>query len=324
MVATIGSAVPSVKRPTSGDHQRAGHQLQRADQRRRRAGDGAVRLERQHRRGRDHQAEEGEADEEQRDQHLEPVAAGEVAARAAAPSPPRSRWRRCGPPRSRPKRAPSLPVNCEAPMKPSALTEKARLYCGGVRPKWSISTNDELARKAEEARHAEAADEGQAEEVAVAQQQRVAGERAAQAAVDALVRRPGFRRARWPPARCRPAPATVTAQNTPRQPTASITRCRPAAPGSATTLNTSISSAISRAASTPVCRSRTMARGIAMPAHAPRPCTKRNAISDSMLGASAQPTLASDEERQAEVERRLAADHVGDRPVEELAERRAR
>ncbi len=59
------------------------------------------------------------------------------------------------------------------------------------------------------------------------------------------------------------------------------------------TLNTSISSAIRRAASVPVCRSRTTARGMAMPAAAPRPCTKRSAISVSMSVASAQPTLAS-------------------------------
>ena len=35
---------------------------------------------------------------------------------------------------------------------------------------------------------------------------------------------------------------------------------------------------IRRAASVPVCRSRTTARGIAMPAAAPRPCTKRSPI----------------------------------------------
>ena len=55
------------------------------------------------------------------------------------------------------------------------------------------------------------------------------------------------------------------------------------------TLNTSISSDISRAASVPVCRSRTMARGTTMPAQAPSPWMKRKAISHSIVGASAEP-----------------------------------
>ena len=37
-----------------------------------------------------------------------------------------------------PKRWPRVAANCEAPMKPTALTEKAKLYCVGVRPKWSM------------------------------------------------------------------------------------------------------------------------------------------------------------------------------------------
>ena len=90
------------------------------------------------------------------------------------------------------------------------------------------------------------------------------------------------------------------------------------------TLKTSISSDISRAASMPVCRSRTTARGTTMPAQAPRPCTKRSAISVSMSVASAQPMLADGKQQQAEVERRLAPDHVGDRAVDQLAQRPAR
>ena len=38
--------------------------------------------------------------------------------------------------RAMPKRAPRLALNCEAPMKPIALTEKATLNSTGVRPKW--------------------------------------------------------------------------------------------------------------------------------------------------------------------------------------------
>ncbi|MNT39881.1 hypothetical protein D3C72_1761650 [compost metagenome] len=92
----------------------------------------------------------------------------------------------------------------------------------------------------------------------------------------------------------RPATAAmVTAQNTPRQPVKAMTRLPASGARIGDTLNTSISSDISRAASVPVCRSRTTARGIAMPAAAPRPCTKRSAIRVWMSVASAQPTLAS-------------------------------
>ncbi len=85
----------------------------------------------------------------------------------------------------------------------------------------------------------------------------------------------------------------VTAQNTPRQPVSAITALPASGARMGDTLNTSISSDMSRAASVPVCRSRTTARGIAMPAAAPRPCTKRSTISVWMSVASAQPMLAS-------------------------------
>ena len=48
---------------------------------------------------------------------------------------------------------------------------------------------------------------------------------------------------------------------------------------------------MSRVASCPVWRSRTIARGITIPAQEPKACTTRKAIRVSMSGASAQPTL---------------------------------
>lgn len=86
--------------------------------------------------------------------------------------------------------------------------------------------------------------------------------------------------------------AIVTAQNTPRQPANAITPLPTSGARMGEMLKTSMSSDISRAASLPVCRSRTTARGIAMPAAAPSPCKKRSTISVWMLSASAQPTLA--------------------------------
>ena len=50
------------------------------------------------------------------------------------------------------------------------------------------------------------------------------------------------------------------------------------------------------------------------------PCTKRKAISHSMLGDSAQPIEPRRKQHEPEIERRLAADHVGHRPVDDLAE----
>ena len=85
----------------------------------------------------------------------------------------------------------------------------------------------------------------------------------------------------------------MTAQNTLRQPKASISRLPASGARMGDTLNTSISMDISRAASVPVCRSRTTARGITIVAQAPRPCTKRSATSVWMSGARAQPMLAS-------------------------------
>ena len=86
------------------------------------------------------------------------------------------------------------------------------------------------------------------------------------------------------------------------------------------TLKTSMVVAISRAASCPVCRSRMMARGITMAAQEPTPCRKRNAIRVSTLGAKLQPMPRKDEQPQAEIKRRLAAESVGQRPVDDLAD----
>jgi hypothetical protein len=117
--------------------------------------------------------------------------------------------------------------------------------------------------------------------------------------------------------------ASGTAQNTARQPKLSISTLPVSGARIGDTLNTSISSDISRAASLPVCRSRTTARGTTMPAQAPRPCTKRSAISAS-IWAPARSRCCRREQRQAEIQRRLAAHHVRHRPVDHLAERRAR
>ena len=78
--------------------------------------------------------------------------------------------------------------------------------------------------------------------------------------------------------------------------------------------------AISRAASCPVCRSRMIARGMTMAAQEPTPCRKRKAIRVSTLGAKAAADAAQDEKPQAEIERRLAAESIRERPVDDLAD----
>ena len=87
-------------------------------------------------------------------------------------------------------------------------------------------------------------------------------------------------------------PAMVTPTKTARQPKGTISALPVSGARIGETLKTNMISAISRVASTPVWRSRMMARGITIEAQAPIPCTKRKAISHSMLGASAQPTEA--------------------------------
>ena len=87
----------------------------------------------------------------------------------------------------------------------------------------------------------------------------------------------------------RAAPSTI--QNTPRQPATWMTKLPVSGASSGEMLNTSISSDMSRVASTPECRSRTTARGITMPPQAPSPCTKRPSRNSSALGARAQATL---------------------------------
>ncbi len=77
----------------------------------------------------------------------------------------------------------------------------------------------------------------------------------------------------------------------PRQPT----RCITPLPASGASIGeieiTSITIAISRVASGPLCRSRMIARGTTITVAAPRPCTKRARISAPIPGASAQPTV---------------------------------
>ena len=86
------------------------------------------------------------------------------------------------------------------------------------------------------------------------------------------------------------------------------------------TLKTSMVVAISRAASCPVCRSRMMARVITMAAQAPTPCRKRKRDQGFGIGCKAAADPRKDEQRQAEIERRLAAEPVGQRPVDDLAD----
>ena len=112
----------------------------------------------------------------------------------------------------------------------------------------------------------------------------------------------------------------VTATNTARQPNGTISALPVSGARIGDTLNTSMTSDISRVASMPVCRSRMMARGMTITDEAPMPWTTRKKISHSMLGASAQPTEPAMKSAKADIERRLAADHVGDRPVDDLAD----
>ena len=89
------------------------------------------------------------------------------------------------------------------------------------------------------------------------------------------------------------SPSTTMQPKIQRHPASATTRLPASGARIGETLNTSISIAPSRAASTPVCRSRTTARGMTMPAQAPTPAMKRITISVRASGASAQPRLPS-------------------------------
>ena len=114
--------------------------------------------------------------------------------------------------------------------------------------------------------------------------------------------------------------ASVTATNTARQPNGTISALPVSGARIGDTLNTSITSAISRVASTPVCRSRMIARGMTITADAPSALhdAERNQPTDTRRQRAAD--RAGDETDQPDIERRLAADHVGDRPVDELTQ----
>ena len=118
-----------------------------------------------------------------------------------------------------------------------------------------------------------------------------------------------------------PRPISAMAQKMTRQLKNSVNVLPASGARIGETLKTSIVVAIRRAASWPVCRSRMIARVITMLAQAPTPWTKRRAISASALGREAAPDAADDEQRQPEIDRRFAADAIGNRPVEDLAER---
>ena len=87
--------------------------------------------------------------------------------------------------------------------------------------------------------------------------------------------------------------AIVIATNAARQPNGTISALPTSGAKIGETLNTSITSPISLVASTPVCRSRTTARGITVTAAAPMPCSSRQAISQWMSGARLQPSAPS-------------------------------
>ena len=112
----------------------------------------------------------------------------------------------------------------------------------------------------------------------------------------------------------------VTAQNTARQPKPSMMKLPVSGARIGETENTSMSIDISLAASLPVCRSRTTARGTTMPGLAPKPCRTRKAISHSMVGRKCGTDAAGDEQHQAGIEQRLAAIHVRKRTDDDLAE----
>ena len=81
----------------------------------------------------------------------------------------------------------------------------------------------------------------------------------------------------------------MIATKTARQPNGTISALPVTGARIGETEITSMTSAISRAPSTPVWRSRMMARGITMTDDAPTPWSARKAISQPMLGASAHP-----------------------------------
>ena len=84
--------------------------------------------------------------------------------------------------------------------------------------------------------------------------------------------------------------ATVAATNTARQPNGTISALPASGARIGDTLRTSMTVAISRVASTPVCRSRITARGTTITDAAPMPWMRRKAISQPMLGDSPEPT----------------------------------
>ena len=91
--------------------------------------------------------------------------------------------------------------------------------------------------------------------------------------------------------------ARVTAQNTARQPDQAITALPTKGARIGETLNTNVTSDINRAAAGPVWRSRAIASGMTIPAHAPIPSKYLKKISVLISGARAQPTLLSAKRR---------------------------
>ena len=171
----------------------------------------------------------------------------------------------------------------------------------------------------EEARNAEAADEGQAEEVAVAQQEAVAGERAAERAVDAMLGRPRLlergrqqdrgeqRRARHRPEHGAPAEtlddeaAGQRRQDRRHAEHQHQQRHQPRRFGAGVQV----------------------AHDGARHHHAgagAEPLQEAEGDQPFDVGRQRRADAADREQRQADIERRLAADHVGDRADDDLAE----
>ena len=115
------------------------------------------------------------------------------------------------------------------------------------------------------------------------------------------------------------AAATRTTQNTARQPPSAITPLPASGARIGEMLKTSIRSDMSFAASGPVWRSRTTARGTTVPAQAPRPWTKTEGDEPFDGGCQRAADAADHEQHEADIQRQLAPEHVGKRAVDELA-----
>ena len=192
MLATIGMAVPSVKKPARAMTIGAEDELEGADQRRRRAGIGAVAVERQHRRRRNHQAR-GSRNRRRAARSAPPAGRCPRGSRRAAAS-----W---------PSRSPVAAISHHRPQSVARAEPAGELRRADERERVDRERQAVLARASvrsgrsarmksrpgrRESSPRRRRRPSQREEPAVAQQHAVGGQRIAQAAVDPLVRRPRF------------------------------------------------------------------------------------------------------------------------------------